>query len=333
MRGGVRGLSSMALGFVVLAAVAGCTGADADGGTEDAMAPKARAYLASALDVMEKHSLLTKDVDWPKLRKDAFAEAGQARTPSDTYRAIRQGLQDLNDGHSTFYDPEAASEALNAPADDLILPEGRRLVGNIGHLTLPPEPSDQVAAPYVRSARSIVAELDGQGVCGWIIDVRSNSGGDMWGPLAAVGAVLGDGTVGSAVYAGGKKSPWTLRNGTPRQYLDRWGPAKPLARPAPPVAVLTSRRTASAAEAVTIAFRGRPDTRTFGEATKGVPTANVSYELSDGALVILTVAREADRTGRLYHGPLEPDVKVPEKEAPAAAAEWLRKQRACRSAR
>lgn len=332
MRGRFRVLSSVGLASVVLAAVAGCTASDTDARTEDTMAPKARAYLSSALDAMEKHALVTEDVDWPKLRQDAFAEARQARTPSDTYRAIRQGLRDLNDGHSTFYDPEAASESLNTPADDLILPEGHRLAGSIGQLIIPPEPSDQVAGPYVRSARSTVAQLDGQGVCGWIIDVRSNNGGDMWGPLAAVGPVLGDGTVGSAVYADGKKTPWTLRNGTPRQYLDSWGPAKPLARPAPPVAVLTSRRTASAAEALTIAFRGRPDTRTFGEATRGLPTANVPYELSDGALVVLTVAREADRTGRLYHGPLEPDVKVPENQAPSAAADWLRKQRACRGA-
>lgn len=336
MRGRFRVLSSVALASVVLAAVAGCTASDTDAGPEDRMAPKARAYLASALDVMEKHALVTEDVDWPKLRQDAFAEARQARTPSDTYRAIRQGLRDLNDEHSTFYDPEAASENLNTPADDLILPEGHRLAGSIGQLILPPEPSDRVAAPYVRSARSTVAELDGQGVCGWIIDLRSNHGGDMWGPLAAVGPVLGDGTVGSVVYADGKKSPWTLRNGTPRQYLDKWGPAKPLARPAPPVAVLTSRRTASAAEAVTIAFRGRPDTRTFGEATAGVPTANASYELSDGALVILTVAREADRNGRLYNGPVEPDVEVPETrghdQALEEATDWLRKQKACRRA-
>lgn len=338
MRGWPRGLSVTALGFVVLAMAVGCTGGgaggDADAAPGDGMSPKARTYLTSALDTMEKHSLVTKDVDWPKLRQDAFTEARKAQTPSETYRAIRQAVRDLNDGHSTFYDPEQADESLNAPAEDLILPEGRRLAGGIAHLTLPAEPSDRVAAPYVRSARATVAALDGQGVCGWIIDVRSNNGGDMWGPLAAVGSVLGDGTVGNAVYADGKKSPWTLTKGTPRQYLDTWGAAKPLTRPAPPVALLTSRRTASAGEAVTIAFRGRPDTRTFGEATTGVPTANVSYEQSDGALVILTVARETDRTGRTYDGPIEPDVETPEargyNEPLSEAAAWLRKQKACR---
>lgn len=318
----------------VLLATAGCaggTGTDPGGG----MAPKARTYLTSALDVMEKRSLVTADVDWPKVRRDAFTRAESARTPAETYASIRRALRDLGDRHSTFFDPEEASQALNAPADDLMLPEGRRLPGGIGYLMLPPVPSDRAAAPYVRSARSTVSGIDTQGTCGWVVDLRHNSGGDMWGPLASVGPILGNGTVGAAVHADGRKSPWTIVNGTPRQHTDDWGPAESLARPAPPVAVLTSRRTASAAEAVTIAFRGRPDTRTFGQATAGVPTANAPYRLSDGALVILTVAREADRTGHLYNGPITPDVEVPETrgddQALEAATDWLKTRKACRT--
>ncbi|MFJ6016977.1 S41 family peptidase [Streptomyces sp. NPDC092952] len=301
------------------------------------MSPRASAYLGSALDVMEEHSLVTADVDWPRVRREAVVRAGAARTPADTHEAVRQALRDLGDGHSTFFDPREASRALNVPAGDLMLPEGRRLAGGIGYLTLPPVPSDRVAGPYVRSARSTVEGIDRRGACGWVVDLRSNKGGDMWGPLAAVGPVLGDATVGEAVYADGRRTPWTIEKGTPRQYLEKWGPAAPLARPMPPVAVLTSGRTASAAEAVAIAFRGRPDTRAFGQPTAGVPTANAPYRLSDGALVILTVAREADRDGRLYDGPVVPDVTVPEglgkDGALAAATDWLRTREGCRSPR
>ncbi|MFF1921175.1 S41 family peptidase [Streptomyces sp. NPDC058221] len=301
------------------------------------MAPKASAYLTSALDVMEKRSLVKADVNWPKVRRDAVARAGNAQTPAETYGAIRQALKDLGDQHSTFFDPQEADQSLNTPDDDVMLPQGRRIKGTIGYLMLPAVPSDGVAAPYVRSARSTVSTFDEQGTCGWVIDLRSNHGGDMWGPLAAVGAILGDGTVGGAVFADGKKSPWVIENGTPHAYVDQWGPALPLARPMPPVAVLTSRRTASAAEAVTIAFRGRPNSRTFGEPTHGIPTANDSYPLSDGALVVVTVAREADRNGRLYNGPIAPDVTVPEARGGdhvlKAAADWLRSQDGCRGAR
>ena len=102
--------------------------------------------------------------------------------------------------------------------------------------------------------------------------------------------LLGDGEVGAFVAPDGTRTPWRIESGTPRQYADRWGP-EPLARPMPPVDVLTGPRTASAGEAVAIAFRGRPDTRSFGEPTFGVPTANAPYLLSDGALVVLTTAR------------------------------------------
>ncbi|MGW1467919.1 S41 family peptidase [Streptomyces sp. NPDC002308] len=329
----MRGPARLALVSAVLM-VAGCTGG---GGAEpeDTMAPKARAYLTSALDLMEEHSLVKAEVDWPKVRRDAFARAAKARTPAETYGPIRQALRDLGDGHSAFLDPRDVARTLDTSADDPMLPEGRRLPGGIGYLMLPPVASDEVAAPYVRSARSTVAGIDDEGACGWVVDLRGESGGDMWGPLAAVGPILGDGEAGAAVHADGRKEPWAVQDGTPSAYVDTWGPAAPLARPLPPVAVLTSRRTASAGEAVVISFLGRPGTRTFGEATMGVPTANSPYRLSDGAMVVLTVAREADRTGRVYDGPLTPDVVVPETRGPdkalKAATTWLSAQKPCRS--
>jgi carboxyl-terminal processing protease len=84
-----------------------------------------------------------------------------------------------------------------------------------------------------------------------------------------------------------------------------------LKHPAPAVAVLTGRDTASAGEAIVVALRARPHTRSFGEPTAGVPTANEVYTLSDGGLLVLTVALDADRTGQTYDGPIAPDQWVP----------------------
>jgi carboxyl-terminal processing protease len=66
--------------------------------------------------------------------------------------------------------------------------------------------------------------------------------------------------------------------------------------------------------------------------TYGLPTANQTFALADGALLVLTTAREADRTGRVYDGPIEPDEHVdidwtalgtPDDPVLATAAEWL----------
>jgi C-terminal processing protease CtpA/Prc len=100
----------------------------------------------------------------------------------------------------------------------------------------------------------------------------------------------------------------------------------------PPIAVLTDTWTASASEAVAIAFRGNPNTRSFGQRTRGLTTANGSLKLSDGAFIVLAQAIEADRNGLLYEDGLTPDVvtEPDENGVPEVARRWLLDQPACK---
>ena len=100
------------------------------------------------------------------------------------------------------------------------------------------------------------------------------------------------------------------------------------------VAVLTSPRTASSGEAVTISFRGRPNTRSFGQPTAGLSTANQNYALPDGSMILLTVSVEADRTGKRYGEKIPPDEVIEAAQTTpdpqiAAAVRWLRAQPTC----
>ncbi|MET3803526.1 C-terminal processing protease CtpA/Prc [Nakamurella sp. UYEF19] len=149
---------------------------------------------------------------------------------------------------------------------------------------------------------------------GWILDLRSNSGGDVWPMLGGIQPLLGSGTIGSFV---SPPEPPIVVRVTPTQ-LTQGGQVSiriPVAAQqganTDPVVVLTGPTTASAAEFVAIAFRGRPCTTSMGSATDGVPTGNAAFELDDGATLILTTAFETDRTGHVYpDAPIEPDVTV-----------------------
>ncbi|MFD2419293.1 S41 family peptidase [Amycolatopsis pigmentata] len=104
----------------------------------------------------------------------------------------------------------------------------------------------------------------------------------------------------------------------------------------PPVALLTSGVTASAAEAVLVAFRGLNRARTFGRPTAGFATGNTIFPLSDGAVLVVTEVRDEDRTGTLYGNvPIPPDQPLPEDatagETVAAAQAWLHAQPGCRA--
>ncbi len=84
-----------------------------------------------------------------------------------------------------------------------------------------------------------------------------------------------------------------------------------------------------------MAFRGRPNARSFGEPTAGVPTGNAPIPLPDGALLNLTSAYGLDRLGRTYADRIAPDqtvrtswrrVGTPGDPVVLAARAWLKKK-------
>ena len=161
----------------------------------------------------------------------------------------------------------------------------------------------------------------------------------MWPMLTGIGPILGDGVVGSFVAAEGS-IPWFYQNGktgtrnqagleTVSLTLDD---SPVLMTPSAPVAVLVDSSTASSAEAITIAFHGRPATRFFGTHTAGKSTAVQPFKLDDGAELYLTTAIDADRAGKQYPDGFTPDqvfpsttVMPPEGSDPVvqAAQTWL----------
>jgi len=206
------------------------------------------------------------------------------------------------------------------------------LEGGLGYVDVPGVVGE--GGSFDEHAVAAIRLVDIEPRCAWVVDLRRNVGGNMWPMLHAVRPILGEATPGYFVSSTGRE-----------EFSYRYGrgpggsaPAYRLQKPDPPVAVLTSRLTVSSGEAITITFRGRPATRSFGEATAGLPTSNQSFPLVDGAVLVVTVSREADRTGRVYDGRIAPDenvaidwTRIGTGDDPVlhAAAVWLRSQPQC----
>jgi C-terminal processing protease CtpA/Prc len=109
-----------------------------------------------------------------------------------------------------------------------------------------------------------------------------------------------------------------------------------------PLAVLIGPQTASSAEVLAVALGSRAGTRSFGAPTRGLSAGNRTFPLADGASLVLTVAATSDAAGRVFTGPLTPDVAVVAAERRAdgtgtagdpvldAALAWLAAGDACR---
>ncbi len=282
---------------------------------------QAELYLNAALDIMETNSVRKYEIDWADFRAQARSEAEMAVAvdPADTYPVIEAALERIGDNHSFFQAPGAQlSQAPNAgpgspPA--AVDPVTDFVAAGVGYIEVPAfsggtEEGNTLARLYhdlIESVDTLAA------TCRWVVDLRGNTGGNMWPMVAGVGPILGEDTIGFFVDPDSVISTWTYLGG--QAQLDGFviaeaDTAYALESPDPWVAVLTDSLTASSGEAVAVAFRGRQGARSFGAPTWGVSTANAAFRLNDGAVIFLTVSTMADRLGTIYGSELQPDELV-----------------------
>ncbi len=299
----------------------------------------ALSYLNEALDIMQARSVNRMILDWPALRGRALQTAAHAQTYYDTYPAIQQAVKDLGDDHSRFVPPgySASLVPVASGASVAAEPSGQRINGRIGYVLIPAfsSTSQSDVNEFARTIQGIIAQVDTAALCGWVVDLRGNTGGNMWPMLAGVGPILGNDTAGSFVERDGTVvATWYYHEGaagaSPGTVAARVSPPYHLRVAYPPVAVLYDRHTASSGEAIAVSFRGRPNSRSFGEHTYGVSSANSGFPLRDGAFLVLTVALDADRTGVIYGTALQPDEPVLPAATLTAGVQWLEARAECR---
>jgi carboxyl-terminal processing protease len=288
-------------------------------------------YLDVILNLMETNSINRKTIDWTAFRSRVKAEAGNAQTVPELYDAIRVALGLLADNHS-FY--------LTADGTTISNPQrgcGQRISGTasvparIGYVPVGGFSGTATeATAFADGILAAIRQADRADLVGWIVDLRGNTGGNMWPMIAGVGPVLGEGTAGFFVDPDGVGTSWGYSNGASilaGREMQRASGSYRLIRGEPRVAVLTDGAVVSSGEAVTVAFRKRPATRSFGLPTCGKSTANSSYRLTDGAMLLLTTALMADRERTRYGDTITPDEAHPDlTQAVASAVAWLQSQ-------
>ena len=151
---------------------------------------------------------------------------------------------------------------------------------------------------FADAIQAQIRSRDAANLAGWIVDVRSNRGGNMWPMVAGVGAVPRRGRRRLFVPPSGAQTPWSYRAGAAFEWHNRNRahiPGVCIARRCASRRRLDGQFVASSGEAVVVSFRARANTRSFGAATCGQSTANARFRLSDGATLQLTTSLMADR--------------------------------------
>jgi len=288
------------------------------------------AHLTELVDTLQANALNRRKIDWASFRSAVFAKAAGAYEVEEAYPAIEEALRRLGDrGHSSYRSADGnvvlkASSGSCMPGDTT-RPE---LPASIGYVRVRPFlGTGAPALEYANGIQQAIREADRPDLVGWIVDLRGNHGGNMWPMLAGIGPVLGEGVVGWFVDPDETYTPWSYEDGRARAgttVIQQVSSPYRLERPNPRVAVLYDGRVASSGEAIAIAFRGRPNTRSFGTPTCGYSTGNRGFRLTNGAMLTLTTVTMADRHLTVYGDTVWPDEVIPDAAAAIeAAVEWL----------
>lgn len=184
----------------------------------------------------------------------------------------------------------------------------------VGYIELPGLTSPEIFDTYTQTAQEFLRTMPDT-TCGIILDLRRNTGGNMWPMIVGIGSLLGENeSPGAFITRDGEQSNWFYADNTAgignEVVFELASTDAPLLLANLPVAVLTGNYTVSSGEMTLIAFLGRENTRIFGQATRGATSSNQSLPLPDGAEIILATAMAADRNGMMYPEGIEPDETI-----------------------
>lgn len=269
-------------------------------------------YIEHFKNLIKTKSMFRDKIDWNIVDENIKKLSLGAETIEDTKPAIQYMMNVLKgsgDIHS-FIISKKSTDTKKTKNIAGIEPESRLIDSKIGYVMVPAfsTSNTEVGNQFASKINEMIRKLDSENeINGWIIDLRTNSGGSMHPMILGLGSLIGDGTLGYFITKE-NKVPWILENGK----FNRNEIAKPykLKNPSSKIAVLIGKKTASSGEATVISFIGKDNVKLFGQSTRGLTSGNSTHPLSDGRALALATSFEMDRTGKEYREEIHPDVII-----------------------
>jgi carboxyl-terminal processing protease len=294
---------------------------------------KVKKYIDEVYWLIRNHALYSDSINWKDLDAKVkslsrgMTEIEDCKPVIDT---IMLTLRRTGDKHSLFVSKEKAKELTsNDPANTGEPIKGDYLGDNIGYIKVPEFQmmSRGPSQAFASELQDQIKKLDEKyTINNWIVDLRGNKGGNMHPMVKGLSCFIGDGIYGYIVKG---RHAVALSNETVQDgiVIERYRTKNPDCK----IAVLIDDGTGSSGELTAIAFKSRPNVRFFGQPSAGYTTSNSSFQLSDGAILLLAMAYMADANKKTYLPNIVPDVITPRKTNSSdptvdAAKAWLRSE-------
>ena len=267
-----------------------------------------KAYVRKAVRLMDKQGLFAEGPAWEAARAEALSAAPQ--TPDEAKDVVRAALKVAGGKHSFI---KTAEDVVEDATSEWTMPTVRFEEDGIAVITLPKFCGNRDEG--IKYAKTVIEGLPDT-LPGAVIDLRDNTGGDMYPMISAIHRFLPDDDI--LRFRSRKRTVWVQL-----PFVLQGAGISQAAAIDCPVAILTNDMTASSGEATLLTFRGLDKVRTFGAPTAGYASANTPFPMPDGSQLVLTTGCDVARTGEVFcDDPIAPDVLTDNPLEDALA--WLR---------
>lgn len=240
--------------------------------------------------------------------------AASADTGANDEHLVGALLKYAGDVHSRFLGGAPGQSGPQSQPQTTSMHPWSTIVGNVGYVEVP---GTTAASPEsVKDFRELLtralSEFEGRELKSVVVDLRRNSGGNMWPAICAFQPMLPE-EFGYFLYPDGRKVSWAevSEQVAPLMVANtNCAREKSYVSPETPLYVLLSGDTASAGEAVAIALLSRSGSISAGSPTMGLTSANEPVNVSDGNTIVLAASWMAGSDGVAKKGPLVPDIQI-----------------------
>jgi len=284
-----------------------------------------KSFIDKSVDLIKSNSIHTENLSL--IKNELYTKAKDFNSLDQIPSLYNEVFKKLEDHHGSLkykgktYGWNKALSSNNAYLKERIKTE-KKVVSSVidnkyGYIRIP-ENNDFAFKKVDSLANDIVDHINlvnSDKIEGWIIDLRLNTGGNMYPILLGLKEFIGNNLVFGGFRNAQDQSTgkWEIKDG--KMVIDGVELERKSALNRPfnknvPIIILTSCYTASAGEMTAISFIGRPNTWIVGEPTANYTTAVQGFKINNIAGINLSTDYVVDRNLKVYNRNIIPNFEV-----------------------
>lgn len=285
----------------------------------------------SIFSLIKNRSILSKNADWPKVKKNYDEKLSLAKNQEDTLNDLLSVLESLGDVHSQInyqnrsygnypdFDAETMQylvPLVNRSNEEVGIIRTSLLNGDIGYIRIPGiQAWGEKVNEYAQVISDSICSLQNRKAKGFIIDLRLNGGGQIAAMVGGLNQLLGNNYLGGGIDISEKETQRFDIRAT-NFYLNDFQLTNiknkcktDLSKT--PVVLIIGPATRSSGSITAAAFKGRPNTYFIGEPTAdGYTTGNEFFNFGTDISINLSVSNTIDRNKNVYKYSVPPDIII-----------------------